>query len=327
MYAILISITLAIYASIMIDFTGLFHEIAVNADSIHATQALYAAEGAIEQSYKHSGKDLAALRNIEFAKEAGVDANNKNEDYLEFNEGAQSFYFKRAMTLKGDQLLAADAHNPNNRVVQNEVYIAEGSLLDRNAIYGLEPSKSRQFTVREVDINDIFNEVVFEYNQASEASGVLFEVFVFPREGSALEFGDFEMLKNGLESPVKRIVINTQDASLSGKVFATDGSPIKVDFGSQMNRYKNILRISGFDPYHWNYILKYQTLDNQAVHYKLTAFNQNTPVPLPGAFQTLDVIGATTTGLYQRVKYERESEPGLQPGLNFVHFSNGPINK
>jgi len=43
--------------------------------------------------------------------------------------------------------------------------------------------------------------------------------------------------------------------------------------------------------------------------------------------QTIDIIGATPTGLYQRVKFQRQTEEEIQPGLNFVHFGDEAIHK
>ena len=88
-----------------------------------------------------------------------------------------------------------------------------------------------------------------------------------------------------------------------------------------------MLEISGFQPINRNYILHFQTLDNQPIHFKISAFFQNQSVMLPNLLQTVDIIGATSTGLYQRVKIQRQAEEGILPGLNFAHFSDGPIHK
>ncbi len=327
MYVILVSIALSMYSLILIDFSLLFHEISLNADSLGATQALYTAEGAIEHSFKASGLGQEAMRNISFLNERTISANAASQDYLEYNEGAQTLYLNRQMALSAPELKAADAYNPGNRVVKSGAYITAGATLDQKAIYGLEPSKSRQFTVREVDLNDLFNEIVFEYNQNSENSEVLFEVFAFPREGNPIDFSDFSQLKNGFASSVTRVVINTADPTLNGRVFSTRGSPLVVNLDGGGEYYKKAIHVSGFEPFNWNYILRYQTLDNQPVHFKLAAFNQNRAVMLPNVMQTIDIIGATTTGIYQRIKVQRQTEEGLQPGLNFAHFSNGPIYK
>jgi len=328
MYAILVSIALAIYSLILIDFSLLFQEISVNADMMTSVQALYTAEGAAEASLSMISTKDVSQRNIEFLKERAISSNGSDVEFLTYNEGANTFSVNRKMNLDASDLSASDAFYENNRTVKNGIYLANGQTLDRKTYYGLEPLRAKGFALREVDNNDNFNEIAFEYNQGSENSDLVFEVFAFPREGSNIDFLDFDDLKNGLSSSVKRIVINTRDSSLSGRIFPVDGAPsIQVNFGGKMGDYKDQIRISGFQPLENNYVLHFQTLDNAPTHFKLNAFYQNQPAMLPNMLQTIDVIGATSTGLYQRIKIQRQSEESILPGLNFVHFSDGAINK
>lgn len=324
MYAILISIALAIYSLILIDFSLLFQEISVNADVLTSAQALYSAEGAIESSFGLAGEIDPAQRNLKFIAEDQAD-NNSAYDNLEYNEGAESFYVKRHMSLSESDLNVADAFNPNNKIVTSGAYLSDGQTMDHLAYYGLEPRKARTFVVRETKMEDNFSEIKFEYNQDGESSDLVFEVFIFPKEGEVLDFADFERLKNGELSSVKRIVINTRD--ISRTTFEADGQNLRVQFGGYGKNYKNQLSVYGFQPLSYNYVLHFQTLDNQPTHFKLSAFNQTNPVMLPSMMQTIDIIGATPTGLYQRVKVQRQAEEGIMPGLNFVHFSDGPIHK
>jgi hypothetical protein len=327
MYAILVSIALAMYALILTDFSLLFHEISVNADIVTSTQALYTAEGVIESTFNVINEADASRRNIKFLLEKGITPNERNESYLPYNEESDSFYIKRSMSLSGPDLNAAEAFDPNNRVVKSGAFLVDGQTLDKTAFYGLEPLKARGFVLRETDTDGNFNEISFEYNQNGENSDLLFEIFAFPREGGEITFLDFESLKAGYESSVKRIVINTRDSSQNGMSYITNDQPLTVHFGGYSGNYGNQIRISGFQPLNSNYIIHFQTLDNNPVHFKLAAFYQNQPVMLPDMMQTIDVIGVTPTALYQRVKMQRQTEEGILPGLNFVHFSDGPINK
>jgi hypothetical protein len=323
MYAILISIALAIYSLILIDFTLLFQEISVNADIVTSTQALYTAEGALESTFSVIGTADLANRNIEFIDEKEVNANNQTDEYLLYNEGANSFYIDRKMSLDESDMNVADGFNPNNRVVTSGAYLADGQTMDQKSYYGLEPQKSRSFVLREIDMEDLFSEIGFEYNQGSESSDLLFEVFIFPREGADITFDDFDTLKDSPEtSDMKRVVINTRDIYATGL-----GSDLNVHSNTINGNYKNEITISGFRPSDFNYILHFQTLDNEPIHFKLYARNGGQYVMLPNMMQTIDIIGATSTGLYQRVKVQRQSEEGLMPGLNFAHFSDGDINK
>ncbi len=323
MYAILISIALAIYSLILIDFTLLFQEISVNADVVTSTQALYAAEGALENTFSIVGTSDLANINIKFINEKEISVNNQSDEYLLYNEGANSFYINRQLSLDESDMSVADGFNPDNRVVTSGAYLSDGQTMDQKSYYGLEPQKSRSFVLREVDMEDLFSEIGFEYNQGTENSELLFEVFISPREGSDIVFSDFETLKNSPEaSQMKRVVINTKDIYSTGL-----GEDLTVHSNVISGNYKNEITISGFRSWDFNYILRFQTLNNEPIHFKLYAKNNGQYVMLPNMMQTIDIIGATSTGLYQRIKLQRQAEEGLMPGLNFTHFSDGDVHK
>lgn len=322
MYAILISIALAIYSLILIDFTLLFQEISVNADIITSTQALYTAEGALESTFSFIGTPDLANRNNNFIDEKERQS-KYDEEYLLYNEGANSFYIDRKMTLDESDLNVADAFNPNNRIVTSGAYLSDGQTMDQKSYYGLEPQKSRSFVLREIDHENYFSEIGFEYNQDGESSDLLFEIFIFPREGKDITFEDFENLKNNpQDSEIKRIVFNTKDE------FATGLEELRITPSpSSSGNYKNEITVSSFRLSDYNYILRFQTLDNEPIHFRLYAKSGGEYVMLPNMMQTIDIIGATSTGLYQRIKFQRQSEEGIMPGFGFAHFSDGSINK
>jgi len=328
MYAILISAALAIYSIILVDFAVLYQEIAVNNDLLTSTQALYTAEGAIENTVGLIGRNDVTVSNIKFLDEADNAINDDYEKFLEYNEGIDSFYIKRKLTLDAPSLDTAEAVHEKSRVTYSGAYLADGQALDQKAYYGLEPRKSKGFVIREVSDESNFNEIKFDFNQASDDSELLFEVFVLPKDGAGISFQDFQTLRDDPTSnPIKRISINTLDSAIHGKAFGTGAIPLTVDVLSGSATYKKSLRITGFQPMQNNYILYFQTLDNEPTHFKLAASNQDKTVTLPSMMQTIDVIGATPTGLYSRVKYQRQSEEGIAPGLNFVHFTQQSLIK
>ena len=232
----------------------------VNADILSSTQALYAAEGAAENYFSIVSTGDNANRNIKFLTEKDITVNDKMEEFLPYNEESNSFYIEREMSLNASDLNTADAHNSNNRVVTSNAYLADGQTMDQKAFYGLEPRKARGFVLREVDEENNFNEIIFEYNQDSEDSDLLFEVLVFPQEGSTIDFLDFDSLKNGFESSVKRFVINTRDSSAVNSFDAGDHI-LTADIGGTADNYKNQIHIHGFQPVssvnNYNYILYY----------------------------------------------------------------------
>lgn len=329
MYAILVSMALAVYALILVDSSLLFQAISVNADMMTSTQALYTAEGAVEKSYLLSGKPDSADRNIQFVAQKNENANNTNSTFLNYNEEADSFYIERNMKLNEADMNTADALHKNNKIADENAYLdSETGGLDGGVIYGLETSKARSFVLRGIDAENNFNQIEFNYNQGVKNADLLFEIFIFPRENTDIDFLNFDKIKNGLSQSVKRIVINTKDTLYDGKSFDTGDLPLISNFYNGEGNYNNKLLISGFQPTSKNYILHFQTLDNSAINYKINAKNVSGEiVMLSGLMQTIDIIGATPTGLYQRVKMQRQSEEGILPGLNFVLFSNEAIHK
>lgn len=320
MYAILIASALAIYSIILVDFSVLYQEISVNNDLLTSTQALYTAEGAIENTVALIGENDATVSNIKFIDEA----DDPMDFGLEYNEGIESFYIQRKLTLDAPSLDSAELVHQKNRVTS---YLADGQALDQKAYYGLEPRKAKGFVIREVDPRSNFNTIQFDFNQGGEESDLLFEVFVLPKEDDGIAFQDFQALRDDKTSnPIKRFSINTSDESHHALAFGT-GIPLTKVVSDTSGPYKKNLRISGFQPLQNNYILYFQTLDNKPIHYKLVAESGSGSVVLPSMMQTIDVIGATPTGLYSRVKYQRQSEEGIAPGLNFVHFTRASLIK
>ncbi len=239
MYAILISAALAIYSVILVDFSVLYKEISVNNDLLNSTQALYTAEGAIENTVGLIGKNDVTVSNIKFLDEA----NNPMNIALEYNEGVDSFYLQRKLSLDAEDLNTAGMTHQHNRI---KSYLSNGQALDQKTYYGLEPRKSRGFVIREVPVESNFNEIQFDFDQSTENSELLFEIFVFPKESEGINFKDFQTLRNNKSAnPVKRISINTADSSSHGLAFG--GSlPLTVDVRNTGGDYKKRLIISGF---------------------------------------------------------------------------------
>lgn len=298
MYAILISIALAIYSVILVDFTTLFQEMSVNADLIASTQALYAAESAAELSMAAAGESHAYKRNIAFADTGAVETENQRSPFLSYNEETDSRYLNRQMRLNQDPL-SQDS----------------------------EPRKAQGFYIRETESGNNFSEIALDYNKGDEGSDLLIDLFAFPREGSPIDLPDFEQLRKGQEGSVRRLSINTRDETQNGQTFDLGGQIFAVHPGVGTDPYKRVVRISGFRPLDSNYYLHFQTLDNRVIHTRIAAYFNTETVMLPNILQTVDVTGATPSGLFQRVKLQRQTEEALMPGLNFTVFSDGPINK
>ncbi len=320
MYAILISIALAAYSLILVDFTNLFQEISVNADLLTSAQALYTAEGVAEQAFYQSRSDHdVTKRNTRFIT-VSKGGQQGSDNFFEYNEGAGSTYLRRKLVLNEENLSVSDRTVLGNRATAS-------GLLDSRVLFDPEPLASRGFVIRQVESDKNFNEIRFSYNQGTENSNLLFEVFAFPRDGDEIDFSDFKTIKEGGSSSVSRLSINTLDTSKNGMPQSFPGHSFVINFGNGKDSYKSQLSISGFQPLSNNYLIRFQSLDNKPIHYSLSSYYGNGLVRLPNLTQTVDVIGITPTGLFQRVKMQRQTEEGLMPGLQFVHFTNAPINK
>jgi|SRR5690606_25226237 len=130
-----------------------------------------------------------------------------------------------------------------------------------------------------------------------------------------------------LEGPVQRRVINTHDESQDGSLLVFNDHVMPIHFGKGDPHYHRRLILSGFQPQTYNYLVRFQTLQNQPIHFRLSATFQGKSVILPSMNQTLDIIGVTSSGVYQRVKMQRQTEEGLMPGLGFTVFSDETLQK
>lgn len=331
MYSIIISIAVVIYSVILVDFNLLFKDISVNNDVIASTQAFYTAEGVIEKSLATVNEQEASKR-IESFLESQKTLRISEDYFNDYNLGAEAGYLNLQFGLAESDLMAEEALSKNNRAVQSGVYLADAKLLDNASIYGLEPRRFKSFIIREVSNENNFDKIQFDYNLKSEDSEVILEIFAFPREGENLNFKSFADLEASLNNNViHKVTVNTADPTMNGKTLNLgNGQSLTVRLNSGAGEYKNSISVSVFQPIGpngKNYIIQYQTLDNEAIHYRLSAFRNAKPVVLPNVMQTIDVLGVTTNGLFQRIKFQRETEESLLPGLNFVHFSNQNLHK
>ncbi len=231
MYAILVSFALAVYSVILVDFSLLFQEISVNADLLNSTQALYAAEGEIERTWNQIQTGDLAQRNILMLAAADQSAPQSDEDFLPGGEGLEAFYLNKTLDPAGEDLSAAPAFHPYNRVVQQGVYLADGQALDHLAYYGLEPRSEKTFSFRETSPEGNFNQLVLDYNQGMEAEDMMLDVFAFPKDGLPLELPDFDQLKEGAEGPIRRQTLNTRDETQNGSFLDLGGHLLGVGFG------------------------------------------------------------------------------------------------
>ena len=306
MYVILVSMALALYTIVLVDFSNLHQDISLQSDLISSAQAFYAAEGGVEMALSQVGDQDLSEANLVFKTLVSDREFQMNQGSLTYNQGASIALEKKALTLNDGQLFL-DQIEP--------------------AFWGEEPVSARGFPIREIDPESNFNEIHFNFNGFEKISEVAMDIFEFPREGDALELPSFEALRGeGIESSIKRLSINTNDPNSSGMALGQTLS-LSVSVNDNPSDFKKRISIAGFQPLKKNYLIYFQTLDNKPVDFSVQAYYQNKIVALPGMFQTLNVIASTPTGLFQRVMFQRESEELLIPGLNFVHFSDQSISK
>ena len=323
MYSIMISFALAIYTIILVEASFLYKEISTQGDLLTSAQAYYSAEGAIEKTVATLGDQDLTEVNLAFLREEQNADHETSEDFLDYGQGIDSSYLSRVMTvdqpfLHQTQLTSAPKSPAQNFMGNEEIYVPF-------SYFALEPAAAKGFFIREVPADKNFNEIRFDFSSDSENEEVLVDVFSFPKQGQSINFHNFEQLKKDAAlNSIKRFSINTKNASSF-----SNGEDGMLTFHVQTGKssFQKSLSISGFQPLQNNYFFHFQTLKNKPIHFQLMAAYQNKPVVLPGLMQSIEVFGSTSTGLYQRVRFQREAEEGIGPGLNFAHFSDGDIIK
>lgn len=324
MYSIIISFALAIYTIILLEASFLYKEISTQTDLLTSAQAYYSAEGVIEKTVATIGDQDLTEVNLAFLREGKNVDHEVDENFLDYGQGIDSSYIGRTMRVDQPFLHQVQLVNKPKTSLYNNSF-THTLANDLFSYLALEPKAAKGFFIREVPADKNFNELRFDFDRNSEDEELLVDVFIFPKQGQSINFHNFEELKNdpALNS-IKRFSINTKNASSFFN--AEDGM---LTFHLQAGKYgfQKSLSISGFQPLQNNYFFHFQTLKNQPIHFQLIASYQNKPVVLPGLMQSIEVVGSTPTGLYQRVRFQREAEEGIGPGLNFVHFSDGDIVK
>jgi len=289
MYTLLISTAIAIYTLVLVDVSILYKELSVNNDSLSSTQALYTAEGAIEKTIANMGSNHLSLSNKVFLNESNDREQNTQSEFIEYNKGVIAFYNKRRMSLNQPFLHSLEKIN-STQSAKNIRLAKKDTSASRQAFYGLEAQASQSFSIREVSIENDFNEIEFQWNQNSQNAEVSFEIIIFPKEGESIELPSFEELKNNPEkNPFKRIIINSSDKKAASFAF-NDQIPLTIKLDTNPKDYKRSLNIIGFKPLENNYLLRFQTLSNQAIHYQINALHQGEKIVLPNLMQNIDLI-------------------------------------
>lgn len=303
MYAIVLSIVLTIYAMVVVDAGLLFKQLGVSADLITSAQAFYAAEGVLEGTLYDTYEPDRSTRNRRFSERTSsrwADSGPLFSHHL------------------GVPVQLAD------RVMELNDAIAISIENDADELVSREPSSSFRFAIRQVPLDANFNQIQFDYGRAD--SEVLFEVFQFPRDGQVIDFSDFATLETNPSSTVGRMVINTKDPT-SFKTYSLNGATLSASISATSIEYSHSLKVSGFNPAQFDYLISFQTLDNQPISYRFRADYNNNPVPIPSLNQSIHLTAVTSSGLYQSIQYQRRTEAALSDGLQFVHFSDQSIHK
>lgn len=324
MYSIMISFALAIYTIILIEASFLYKEISTQTDLLTSAQAYYSAEGAIEKTVATIGDQDLTEVNLAFLREGKNADHEASEDFLDYGQGIDSPYIGRAMWVNQSFFHQDQLVNKSQAPLDKNSF-THAVATEPLSYLALEPKAAKGFFIREVPADKNFNELRFDFDRDLEDEEVLVDVFVFPKQGQPINFQNFEQLKTdpALNS-VKRFSVNTKNASSFSN--GEDGM-LTFHVQTPKNSFQKSLSISGFQPLQKNYFVHFQTLKNQPIHFQLAAAYQTRPVVLPGLMQSIEVVGSTPTGLYQRVRFQREAEEGVGPGLNFAHFSDGDIIK
>ncbi|QQR83842.1 hypothetical protein IPJ72_01375 [Candidatus Peregrinibacteria bacterium] len=301
MYVFLITITLALYSFVLVNASDLVRMHAIVGDLTTSSQAFYAAEGFLERSLSEIDDLNAPIQQKNFSHQR------------QNNIGSSLFVNHQGIPVR--------IHNSEYQLDAGILIDREDETLDYTSI---EPAAFDRLLFREVPFEANFNEIQFDFGR--EPTALLFEIFQFPKEGDPLTFPDFDSFKNAADSSVDRAIINTNDPA-SFKTFQFNNTIVSAFSVSSLHGYSQALRVTGFDPVHYDYMISFQTLDNLPIDYRFQAYFQQRPVPLAGLFQSFKISAITSNGLFQSIHFQRRADNGLISGLQFAHFSNQSIHK
>ena len=196
------------------------------------------------------------------------------------------------------------------------------------------PQSFDEFRFIDISQKNHFTELEFYFQKKDEIfnSGVLIDIIAFPRtyfdssSSAKINFGSVRKLstKTGdIDRNVKRMMYS----SLRDEIF-NDFDNITVTKTGVNQEYQQLLKIKNLAPAEQNYIIRFQTLNREKIHYALKAVYGGEDISLELTNQILEVDSQTSTmNMFQRVKEQQRSFAPLQPGLDFVLFSDKTISK
>lgn len=203
------------------------------------------------------------------------------------------------------------------------------------------PKSSGEFRFLDVDTQHPIAEIQLHLQDVTHddaiQGGVLLDVIYFPRvlfAGSAdatkIDFGTIANLasKHGdTNRNIHRVMYRTIDSKKS--VLDNDPLGVTINEACTLPGYLTCLKVSGLNTNEWNYIVRWQALDQGKVHYAITAtYDGDNSALTDVANQLIEVDALTATqNMYQRIKQQEASFAPLQPGLSFALFSDSAITK
>ena len=197
------------------------------------------------------------------------------------------------------------------------------------------PSHFDEFRFIDVSMNNTFTELEFYYQKIDDVAfngGVLIDIISFPRvyfesdTSPQINFGtmrDLSVQGGDFNRNVKRMMYDTRTLRTMNEFGGIDISHTAIS-----DEYRNLIRIRNLTSTTDNYIVRFQTLGRERINYDLRAIYSGSVVPVELTNQVLEIDSQTATlNMFQRIKAQERSFAPLQPGLDFVLFSDKTISK
>jgi hypothetical protein len=339
MFVSLFLFALVIFSLINVSNIGVLQLQKNTADLVSATSAFYATESNIEDTL-YEFKKGKEENSLSFVKSFIDEKRDEGKSYGKKDMGTYSIsVVRRDLNLLSEKLTKSTPKA-----------FDEFRFLD---------------THEEYLFNEL--EFSYEYPEDLHTDkGLVLDLIVFPRpdfldttDTTQVNFGTLKTLstKQGdFSKNVKRMSFHTLASLASNLLPAGESFKDRMNFDSDhlcclsttseskktelkcnehtwycsitAQRSGNTVTYSGLSPKDHNYILRYQTLGRDPVFTSVSAKFHSIDLPISSAQQTLEIDSETAVlNMYQRVKKQQRSFSPLQPGLDFVLFSDNTLSK
>lgn len=216
--------------------------------------------------------------------------------------------------------LSMDGEGPTlvNQDVEVEVELRDVHF-DRNAFQRIWYGRSGSWDLLDLELDQVVDEVEVLYCQAGDVCPEVVVEWFRVENGyrfqrlEELEQRDFEVesMTPCLDIPrtgVRRCVRLRDQGDAGPLRFTESGFRLQVNYPT------------------YGYLLRFWSVSGEEMKYEARAYRGGEGVPLP-SFVVEEDVQASTGAVERRLRVQERLTGGLQPGLNYVHYSQSVDNK